>query len=91
MTISLTAGSARLVADGEGLTPTITFIVASDNAIATKRAAIADLVQRLDKAPLWSPDHLGDYAKSTAELTKLPEDVLLARLHRATHLRDRDR
>ncbi|QOZ29697.1 ABC transporter substrate-binding protein [Bradyrhizobium sp. CCBAU 51753] len=69
---------ARIVADGEGLTPTITFIVASDNAIATKRAAVQDLVQRLNKARLWSLDHLAEYAKSTAELTKLPEDVLLA-------------
>ena len=69
---------ARVVADGEGLTPTITFIVASNSAIATKRAAVADLVQRLDKARLWSLDHLGEYAKSTAELTRLPEDVLLA-------------
>lgn len=69
---------ARVVADGEGLTPTITFIVASDNAIATKRAAVQDLVQRLNKARLWSLDHLAEYAGSTAELTKLPEDVLLA-------------
>ncbi|QPF86598.1 ABC transporter substrate-binding protein [Bradyrhizobium genosp. L] len=69
---------ARVVADGEGLTPTITFIVASDNAIATKRAAVQDLVQRLNRARLWSLDHLAEYAKSTAELTKLPEDVLLA-------------
>ena len=70
--------NARVVADGEGLTPTITFIVASDNAIATKRAAVQDLVQRLNKARLWSLDHLAEYAKNTAELTKLPEDVLLA-------------
>ncbi|MCC8978740.1 ABC transporter substrate-binding protein [Bradyrhizobium acaciae] len=70
--------NARVVADGEGLTPTITFIVASDNAIATKRAAVQDLVQRLNKARLWSLDHVAEYAKSTAELTKLPEDVLLA-------------
>ncbi|MTV13780.1 MULTISPECIES: ABC transporter substrate-binding protein [Bradyrhizobium] len=69
---------ARIVADGEGLTPTITFIVASDNAIATKRAAVQDLVQRLNKARLWSLDHLAEYARNTAELTKLPEDVLLA-------------
>jgi sulfonate transport system substrate-binding protein len=69
---------ARVVADGEGLTPTITFIVASESAIATKRAAVAELVRRLDKARLWSLDHLGEYAKSTAELTRLPEDVLLA-------------
>ena len=70
--------NARVVADGEGLTPTITFIVASDRAIATKRAAVQDLVQRLNKARLWSLDHLSEYARSTAELTKLPEDVLLS-------------
>ena len=52
--------------------------MASDNAIATKRAAVQDLVNRLNKARLWSLDHLGDYAKNTAELTKLPEDVLLS-------------
>lgn len=69
---------ARVIADGAGLTPTITFIVASDNAIATKRAAVQDLVQRLNKAWLWSLDHIPQYAKNTAELTKLPEDVLLA-------------
>jgi sulfonate transport system substrate-binding protein len=70
--------NARIVTTGEGLTPTITFIVASDAAIATKRAAVQDLVQRLNKARLWSLDHLADYARSTAELTKLPEDVLLS-------------
>jgi sulfonate transport system substrate-binding protein len=69
---------ARIIADGDGLTPTITFLVASDQAIASKRAAVLDLVQRLNKARLWSLDHLGEYAKSTAELTKLPEDVLLS-------------
>ena len=35
-------------------------------------------MQRLNKARLWSLDHLPEYAKSTAELTKLPEDVLLS-------------
>jgi sulfonate transport system substrate-binding protein len=70
--------NARIIANGEGLTPTITFIVASDAAIATKRAAVQDLVQRLNKARLWSLDHLAEYAKNTAELTKLPEDVLLS-------------
>lgn len=48
--------NARIIADGEGLTPTITFIVASDQAIATKRAAVQDLVQRFNKARLWSLD-----------------------------------
>jgi sulfonate transport system substrate-binding protein len=70
--------NARIVAHGEGLTPTITFIVASDAAIATKRAAVQDLVQRLNKARLWSLDHLLEYAMNTAELTRLLEDVLLS-------------
>ena len=70
--------NARVVADGAGLTPTITFYVASDQAIATKRAAVQDLVRRLDRARLWSLDHVAEYAKATAELTKLPEDVLLS-------------
>ena len=47
-------------------------------AIATKRAAAQDLVQRLNKAQLRSLDHLPEYAKNTAELTRLPEDVLLS-------------
>src|SRR4051794_15014736 len=46
--------NARVIADGDGLTPTITFVVASDRAIATKRAAVQDLVHRLDKARQWS-------------------------------------
>jgi sulfonate transport system substrate-binding protein len=70
--------NARVVADGEGLTPTITFYVASEQAIAGKRAAVQDLVQRLNKARLWSLDHIPEYAKATAELTKLPEDVVLS-------------
>jgi sulfonate transport system substrate-binding protein len=39
---------------------------------------VQDLVQRLNRARLWSLDHLADYARSTAELTKIPEDVLLS-------------
>jgi sulfonate transport system substrate-binding protein len=69
--------NARVVADGAGLTPTLTFIIASDQAIATKREAIADFLRRLDKARNWSREHIEDYAKNTAELTKLPEDVLV--------------
>lgn len=74
---ALVKDGARVVADGQGLTPTITFIVASDNAIATKRNAVADFLDRLNKARRWWLDHIPEYAKSTAELTKLPEDVLL--------------
>ncbi|HEY8337472.1 MAG TPA: ABC transporter substrate-binding protein [Tardiphaga sp.] len=78
--------NARVVADGAGRTPTLTFVVASDQAIATKRDAVADLLRRLDKARTWSRSHLDGYAKSTAELTKLPEEVL-ARAYKAQDTR----
>lgn len=68
--------NARVIADGEGLTPTITFVVASDHAIATKREAVTDLLRRLEKARIWSLDHIPEYAMNTSELTKLPADVL---------------
>jgi sulfonate transport system substrate-binding protein len=74
---ALLKDNARVVADGAGLTPTLTFIIASDQAIATKREAIADFLKRLDKARNWSREHIEEYAKNTAELTKLPEDVLV--------------
>jgi sulfonate transport system substrate-binding protein len=67
---------ARVISDGAGLTPTVVFVVASDQAIATKRAAVQDFLQRLDRARLWSLEHLDVYARNTADLTKLPEDVL---------------
>jgi len=51
---------ARVISDGEGLTPTITFIVASDAAIATKRAAVQDFPIRLNKARLCSLDHVAE-------------------------------
>jgi sulfonate transport system substrate-binding protein len=83
---ALPKDNARVVADGAGLTPTLTFVVASDQAIATKRDAVADFLRRLDKARIGSRDHLDEYAKNTAELTKLPEDVL-ARAYKAQDTR----
>src|SRR6478609_8907481 len=41
--------NARVVADGKGLTPPLTFLIAYDQAIATKREAVADFLNRLNK------------------------------------------
>jgi hypothetical protein len=79
--------NARIVADGEGLTPTITFI----QAIATKRAAVQDLVQRLNKAHLWSLDHLPEYAKKHCRPDQTSGRRFSQRLHRAAPRSDRHR
>jgi sulfonate transport system substrate-binding protein len=65
----------RIVADGQGLLHAIGFEVASDRAIATKRALLADFLSRLAKAQAWEGDHKAEYAAVLAKETGLPLDV----------------
>jgi sulfonate transport system substrate-binding protein len=81
---------ARVVADGDGLTPTITFIVASEGAIATKRAAVADLVQRLNKARRVVARSSRRICQEHRGAHQAARGRAAGRLHRATHQPDRD-
>ena len=67
---------ARIVATGAGLTPTITFLVASQDAIAKHRAALADFRRRLYAAWVWGLDHIPTYAAYNSSLTGLPEPIV---------------
>ena len=67
---------ARIVADGTGLTPTITFLVATEDAIARRRTALADFHRRLYAAWTWGLDHIPTYAAYNAGLTGLPEPIV---------------
>ena len=69
---------ARRVATAEGLTPGISYQVASDGAIARKRAQLQDFVGRLAKARAWSLTHTEAYADAWAKLIGL--DVKVPRL-----------
>ncbi len=44
------AGLVRVVRDGNGITPGLSYAVANDSALKTKRALIADYAARLAKA-----------------------------------------
>ncbi len=68
--------NARIVATGVGVAPSISFALATDKAIETKREAIADYVQRLNKARQWALSNVDAYAQTASELTKMPVDVL---------------
>ncbi|QRE77499.1 ABC transporter substrate-binding protein [Methylobacterium aquaticum] len=78
-----TSGRARIVADGRGLTPGLTFQVARDAAIAEKRAALEDFVRRLARARVWGTANPEAFARRWSALVGLPEAVPLACFRRA--------
>ncbi len=74
---------ARRVISGEGLTPGLSFIVATPEAIRDKRTALEDFVQRLTAARAWSLDHVDSYAETWGRLMNIPSAVAVNWLQRA--------
>jgi sulfonate transport system substrate-binding protein len=74
---------SRRVIDAEGLTPGLSFTVATPDAIRNKREALADFVRRLTAARAWSQDHVQDYAESWGRLMNIPSAVAVHWLARA--------
>ena len=67
---------ARVLVDGSGLSPSITFVAATEAAIAGKRALLVDFLGRFAAAWQWAQGHIPDYARYNAGLTHLPQPVL---------------
>ncbi|MGJ4945614.1 ABC transporter substrate-binding protein [Bradyrhizobium sp. HKCCYLS1011] len=74
---------ARRILTGEGLTPGLSFQVATPAAIKEKRDALADFVRRLTAARAWSQDHVDAYAETLGKLMNIPPAVPLNWLTRA--------
>jgi len=74
---------SRRVITAEGLTPGLSFTVATPDAIRDKRATLEDFVRRLAQARNWSLDHTNDYAESWGKLMNIPPAVALHWLSRA--------
>jgi len=72
---------ARIIADGKDF-PSLSYFVATTQAISTKRAALADLVKRLAAARIWSSTHRIEYAKVISHIVGIPEDVALGQITR---------
>jgi sulfonate transport system substrate-binding protein len=68
---------------GEGLTPGLSFQVATPAAIRDKRAALEDFLRRLTAARAWSQDHVDSYAETWGKLMNIPSAVPLNWLQRA--------
>jgi sulfonate transport system substrate-binding protein len=74
---------SRRVITAEGLTPGLSFTVATPGAIRDKRAALADFVRRLALARNWSLGNVNGYAESWGKLMNIPPAVALNWLSRA--------
>ncbi|WP_315719778.1 MULTISPECIES: ABC transporter substrate-binding protein [unclassified Bradyrhizobium] len=74
---------SRRVITGEGLTPGLSFQVATPSAIKEQRAALEDFAQRLAAARAWSLGHVESYAETWGRLMNIPPAVPLNWLKRA--------
>lgn len=74
--VILRAG-ARVLVQGGGLTPSVTFLVATLDAIREQPAELAKLRQRIDKGFAWVDDNRAAYAAYNSKLTGMPEDIVL--------------
>jgi sulfonate transport system substrate-binding protein len=74
---------ARRVISGEGLTPGLSFVVATPDATRDKRAALEDFVRRLTAARAWSQGHVAGYAETWGKLMNIPAAVAVNWLQRA--------
>ncbi|TXN50160.1 ABC transporter substrate-binding protein [Methylobacterium sp. WL119] len=79
------AGLVRVVRDGNGITPGLSFAVASDAALKGKRALLADFGERLARARAWALGDPAPYAKVWSKLIGLPEAVPLRWFGRAQY------
>jgi sulfonate transport system substrate-binding protein len=77
------AGLARVVRDGNGITPGLTFTVARDSALMDKRPLLADFAARLARARAWALKDPAPNAKVWSKLIGLPEAVPLRWFGRA--------
>ncbi len=86
MFLAMEKDGARQLLNAHGLIGNLTFQVATQQAIAKKRALLVDLNRRIAAAQLWGLAHPDDYAASWSKETGVPLDVsrraLLARGYR---------
>ncbi|MBR0645504.1 ABC transporter substrate-binding protein [Plastoroseomonas hellenica] len=67
---------ARTLVDGRGLTPSIMFVSAHEQAIRDKRPLLADFLRRFATGWDWARTHIPDYARYNSALTRIPEPAL---------------
>ena len=63
-----TAGHARVLVNGRGLSSGLSFLAATDTALARKRTALNDFAQRVVAAQRWSYQHVPEFSATLARI-----------------------
>lgn len=80
---------AQILADGKDY-PALNYLVASNSAIASKKAELADFARRLTRARAWGEQHPEAYARAISKLLRIPQEVALAKVQRELNTIDAD-
>lgn len=81
-----TAGHARVLVSGRGLWSGLSFLAATDRAIAGRRALLNDFLQRVVRAQHWSDQHVPEFSASLARIIGIsPEAARLQFERRRQH------
>jgi len=70
-----TSGHARVLASGRGLWSGLSYLAATDAALASKRAVLADFLQRVVRAQEWSYQHVPEFSATLARIIGIPPEA----------------
>ncbi|WP_418129080.1 ABC transporter substrate-binding protein [Variovorax sp. 278MFTsu5.1] len=66
---------ARVLVSGRRLLPGLSYLAATDSAIASKRPVLQDFLQRVVKAQLWSYRNVDAYSAALARIIGIPPEA----------------
>jgi len=81
VSFAIEQSQVRIVADGKDH-PSLSYLVASEQALVTKRVQLQDFAQRLAKARQWGAEHPQPYAAVISQLLRLPDVVAQSKVAR---------
>ncbi|HZF85325.1 MAG TPA: ABC transporter substrate-binding protein [Burkholderiaceae bacterium] len=70
-----TSGHARVLASGRGLLPGLSYLAATDAAIAAKRPVLQDFLQRVVRAQAWSCRNVDAFSATLARIIGIPPEA----------------
>ncbi|PLQ00884.1 ABC transporter substrate-binding protein [Cupriavidus pauculus] len=70
-----TSGHARVLVSGRGLWSGLSYLAATDTALASKRAVLADFLQRVVRAQVWSYQHVPEFSTTLARIIGIPPEA----------------
>jgi len=70
-----TSGHARVLVNGRGLSSGLGFLAATQEALATKRDALRDFKERVERAQLWSYRNARPFADALARIIGIPVEA----------------